>query len=617
MALNFQGSAGHLLRAAGLVDLTVGGFFHVDGALSFEKSSTWVTLADGSSVQADMLNVGGSGLDAFVGVGHGGASATGLALGDVSFGLALFTARSPAAAGLQWTALKANAGSVALVGISDLTLEVSNLSVEINLVSGVAPAFDPAYKVIDFGGTHGLDVATGNGSALRLDMAGSAGQLLRASGTGHLAIGGFFDVSGNLGFERASQTVTLADGQVVNTEMLTVGGTNLAAFAGVGGPYWTDRNANGRVDAGETNAAARGLSVSGVDFGLALLVAKPGQAHGGQSLDGARWTALKADIGAVDALVGLPPDVRVHPHDLSVQINLASGMAAPQVIDFSGAHALAVVAGTGRSFTLDMDGRLGELLRVAGSFEVALGGFFQVSGSMAFEKSSRAVVLADGTALTADVLTLGGAGLEAFVGVNGPYRSDSNGDGRIDNLDAVDTTATGLSVSGVNFGLAMLFDPGQSGLSWTALQATAASVALVGVQGVTASASDLLVQINQVSGVGATDAKVIDFAGAHTMAVATGSHSTVNLAMAGSQGRLLRASGHFELGVAGFVHVSGALGFEKSHADVTLADGTAVTVDTLTVGGTGLDGFVGVGGPDPHSPGAIGCRCAMPNLRWR
>ena len=72
------------------------------------------------------------------------------------------------------------------------------------------------------------------------------------------------------------------------------------------------------------------------------------------------------------------------------------------------------------------------------------------------------------------------------------------------------TTAIGLSVSGLEFGLAMLFDQASSGLSWTALQASATQVALVGVQGLTASASDLLVQINQVSGAGASNAKVID-----------------------------------------------------------------------------------------------------------
>ena len=69
---------------------------------------------------------------------------------------------------------------------------------------------------------------------------------------------GFFTVSGNFGFEKSTDSVTLGDTSTVNVDKLTIGASNVTAFAGVNG---------GTAD-------ELGLSLSGVEFGLAFLTAR-------------------------------------------------------------------------------------------------------------------------------------------------------------------------------------------------------------------------------------------------------------------------------------------------------------------------------------------------------
>jgi hypothetical protein len=92
-------------------------------------------------------------------------------------------------------------------------------------------------------------------------MAGSQGQLLRASGGFELNLGDFVYASGTLGFEKSATTITLANGSDVLVDSLTVGGSSLSGFVGVGGAYHVDSNGDGRITASDTpNAAARGFS---------------------------------------------------------------------------------------------------------------------------------------------------------------------------------------------------------------------------------------------------------------------------------------------------------------------------------------------------------------------
>ncbi|MBF0463200.1 MAG: hypothetical protein HQL87_17680, partial [Magnetococcales bacterium] len=504
-------------------------------------------------------------------------------------------------------------------------------------MNGVAAGINADSKVIDFTAEGGqVDIITGTGHVRTLDMNGDLGVLVRASASGQLNVGNFVDLSGSLGFERRVQAVVLADGTSVQTQMLSVGGTGLTGFVGLG-PYATDNNGNGIIDrdangvilTSELNPAARGIAVRGVEFGLGLFSSTD------SGYSNTHWTALTANIGYVDTLVGLPTDITFQIRDLGVDINLVSGLATgvdadSKVINFAGtrtvdgvdvSNAVTLITGTGKSLDLTHDGSRGQMIRASGGMTLDAAGFFMVSGTMAMEKSSQKVTLADGSQVNTDLLTIGGTGLSAFVGVNGPYRRDTNGDGVIDLDDKVNLDAVGLTLTEAEFGLSMLYEKTGS-RHWIALEASALEVGLVGVFGVTATAQNLSVGINQVYGVATgsdPNTQVIDFSGDKALTVYTGYGETMKIDLAGSKGALIQASGDFALSIADFVTVRGSLAFEKSIGSIQVANGTSYAVDTLRVGGTGISAFAGVGGPyfvDSNGDGRIvvsGANADVPN----
>ena len=167
-----------------------------------------------------------------------------------------------------------------------------------------------------------------------------------------------------------------------------------------------------------------------------------------------------------------------------------------------------------------------------------------------------------------DALTIGGSGIDIFVGING---------------DAEDRSQrVGLELNEVEFGLALLSEkpaapapapaPGPAPApatlrKWTALQARAGSVEVVGIDGLTLSVEELLVNVNQAS----VGAPVIDFK-SDTLDVKTSSAGdTITLDMDGARGALIEAAGYLTLNVFGFVQVEGNLAFTKSTESVTLA----------------------------------------------
>ncbi|MEY4213725.1 MAG: hypothetical protein RL458_1951, partial [Pseudomonadota bacterium] len=273
-------------------------------------------------------------------------------------------------------------------------------------------------------------------------------------------------------------------------------------------------------------------------------------------------------------------------------------------------RAIEIATGTEQTLTFDFDGMRGPLLRASGGVELQLAGFVSAGGTMAIEKSSTTLTLADGSTAEADLLTIGGANLHLFVGANGPYRTDTNEDGVINVEDEVNTDALGVSAVGGEFGLVLgwertLGDAGESGKvdltagrRWIALEANVAEAALVGVPSITAVGRDIEVAVNLVRDMPAgtlANTQVIDFSES-PFTLYTGYRTTTELSLDGSRGESLRASGAFELEVGGFVQARGSLALEKSARRVALADGTRLTVDTLSLGGTGLSAFAGIGG---------------------
>ena len=333
--------------------------------------------------------MGASNLNAFAGV-NGPASeagALGLSLSGVDFALALAKAKAPALPTVptdlrSFTALKATVASASFIGVEGLTVEVTTLAVAINQGGGTdgGVAHD---LVIDFnaGGTAGaqlgapLTVNTGGGNSIDLDFEGDDGTLLKAEGTVDIGVFGFFFVSGNFAFEKKSATVDLSGGASpeldVAVDLLTVGASNVNAFAGIGGPA--------------TNDGAIGLSLGDVNFALALVSLKQDPGATGP-VDARKWTALKADVGSA-GFIGVD-GITLEATNLLVAINQGSGMDAAgavnaTVLDFS--TPLTVNTGGGNSIDLDFDGADGTLLKAEGTVAIDIFGFFSVSGNFAFE----------------------------------------------------------------------------------------------------------------------------------------------------------------------------------------------------------------------------------------
>jgi hypothetical protein len=117
------------------------------------------------------------------------------------------------------------------------------------------------------------------------------------------------------------------------------------------------------------------------------------------------------------------------------------------------------------------------------------------------------------------VITIGASNVQAFFGMEGPYwnyEMDAlgNGDGKVD-TDEVNDEAVGLVIENFNFGLAMMTPTLKADFSsYTSLKATADGISLVGMDGVTVEAQQLLVELNLSSptAYGLSLLPVIDFA---------------------------------------------------------------------------------------------------------
>ena len=104
-----------------------------------------------------------------------------------------------------------------------------------------------------------------------------------------------------------------------------------------------------------------------------------------------------------------------------------------------------------------MDGK--ELIEASGSLSLGVFGFFYLGGNFAFTKTTDTVTLSDGTSQPVSLLTVGASNVNAFAGINGPYILSDNGTPSNYADDTVNTGAIGLSLHGVNFGLAMMSVP--------------------------------------------------------------------------------------------------------------------------------------------------------------
>ncbi|HEV8077503.1 MAG TPA: hypothetical protein VGP45_03870, partial [Marinobacter sp.] len=361
-----------------------------------------------------------------------------------------------------------------------------------------------------------------------------------------LDVGEFARFSGDLAVRDTLETVTVLDQSGNRSELevsvLSIGGQNLSAFAG--------------VNAGSEDRT--GLALTDVAFGAVFMAS--------------RATGLTESFVAVQASAGMAglvgvEDLTLSGSFLNVEINRASEEG--RLVDFA-ARNLAVNTRAGAepaSLNLAMDATEGELLRASGELALDAFGFLQTSGAFAIEKKLGDLTLADNPAtatdesayaVAVDQLLIGASGLSAFAGVNGGKAN-----------------AMGLALEGVNLALVLQTERSGAARSWTSLEAEVGSAGLIGVDDLTVAVDSLSVVINR----SAADGSTADFsAGATELNVLTGPASSQALSLDGSRGEVLEVSGNLSLGVFGFVQVAGGFALTKQSAplDLTLAGGEGV-----------------------------------------
>jgi Ca2+-binding RTX toxin-like protein len=191
------------------------------------------------------------------------------------------------------------------------------------------------------------------------------GEIIRASvAHANLQISEFVHITGSIAFEKgAIETVDVTDGltgPAVDTVLaglglnpanplmaglpwaggdqaelsfMTIGASNVHAFVGIGGPYWTDADFDDVVDLTELSASAKGLWIQNFDFGMAIM--KPTN-----PLDFVKYFALKASADQI-SIVNIE-GVEITAHDLLVEINQSTpgvyGLPLFPVVDFASTY---------------------------------------------------------------------------------------------------------------------------------------------------------------------------------------------------------------------------------------------------------------------------------------
>ncbi|MFM7071476.1 MAG: hypothetical protein ACKO38_06740, partial [Planctomycetota bacterium] len=458
-SLNFSDK---LLRLSATADITVGSFVKLAGSIAISKSVTTLELSDSTSLEANVLSIGGSNLSGFAGLNAGTAGAVGLSLEGIDFALAMAT--DAADSSRSWTSLDAVAANAELTGVSGFEIAASNLAIEVNRA-------DENDVVVDYAATP-LSIDIGGGASRSLDLDGSLGDTTFVKGHLSLKAMGLFRVAGDATLRKSLGTVALVDGTTTVVDLLTFGISNAQAFAGVS-------NAGGE----------HGLTIGSANVALAIATdaAEPTR----------KWQAIKATAANVSA-VGLNA-VELSATNLAVEINRPDSSGA--VVDWSRLP-LTVTEGL-NPLTIDLDGQQGALAWARGQLTLNVGGFFRVTGEFAVEKSTRTVTLSDASKsqVEVDLLTVGARRVEAFAGV------------KADSANAADRV--GLKLSGVEFALAMASTTTTPSRQWTALSANATQVEFQGVDESVAkfSARNFAVSINRPDQDGANGV-VIDFAAA-------------------------------------------------------------------------------------------------------
>ncbi|MEW6158034.1 MAG: hypothetical protein AB1813_11415, partial [Verrucomicrobiota bacterium] len=513
-------------------------------------------LSGFSNFDLGSLVIGGYNVSGFVGFGDpdfsqplAGQDLFGFGIQGVTFGFGQFTHDLPIDFLPNFTAFKATAEEFAFYGGGDLfELTAQDITVEVNTGDAWPGGLGP--PVIDWelsfpsenGGPVGFEVGTGNpDEPVYFDFPGE--ELIGVSiGHASLTLLDVVHVDGSFSFQKGRRATVDLDApdlfaldQRKEVEFITIGGYDVNAFVGFNGPYHLndgdiDLNGDGQITEEDyLNDDAIGFSINSLDFGIAI--AKPTN-----PLDGAKYFALAAsaddvDFVGIDALELFTEGVFIEVNNVSnyvpgefsltkPAINFASSFAdtdgfqiktgatytdpnTNQEVDITVPLTMESTLIHVRAEWLEME--IADLLFVTGGFDFSFG-------------ETRTVTLSNDDTKEVTMLTVTATDVFGFVGLDGPYWRDTNGDKRIItdqnvlNHDTPDTDAFGLSIENLDFGMAVMKPTNLFDLSnYIAVKARADRLHLVGIDFVTADVQDAKVEFNLVTGLPLDPLHPVDF----------------------------------------------------------------------------------------------------------
>ncbi|MFN5904930.1 MAG: hypothetical protein ACK5A3_02680, partial [Planctomyces sp.] len=208
-------------------------------------------------------------------------------------------------------------------------------------------------------------------------------------------------LTGTVGIEKKTATLTLLDGSTVQTTAVQIGGSGLSGFAG--------------LNAAPGSSDQTGLSVSDVTFGYTL--ATPVDSKSGT--DKRTWSGLKATLYNT-SLVGVDV-VTASVSNGTLLMNRAGGTlnGTPAAITANFEAAPLVNNAGAQSSTLDFKGNL---LRATALIEFGISGFVNLRGRFGIEFGDMDVKLPSfpGISLPTNFIKFWGIDIDVSIGINGP-----------------------------------------------------------------------------------------------------------------------------------------------------------------------------------------------------
>ncbi|OSM07269.1 hypothetical protein [Magnetofaba australis] len=480
-------------------------------------------------------------------------SAVGVRINDLDAGFVLMKPIVPLVGDYAPSMMAASmsAASVGLVGLDGMQIESDEVEIRLNHGSNAWVDFESSFPddpdgdgpfsaglavatggepvVIDFGGDEFLGVYMNNARMNLFNAMALRGSFALEKGGGQtvdvitglpdevaliptpiVSVLNDLDVSGGA---TVSGDLSRIEGLAVET--MTIGARDVSGFVGFDADDYFTRDAS--AEGGwRASSDAVGLAFTDLDLGFAMMTADVNPVFNKY------FPTMVAATGDVDfaGLVGLSDQISAEAYNVQLDLNWGVDWfpsADPYThfnpaVDFASSFpaqngepmGMAVATGATGSepVYLTMDDRI--IRASVEDLHMQALGVVQVVGSAAFTMgTTERFTLTDGSQKDMTVMTVGVANASAFVGVNGPYYTDTNGDGRVTADDGVNSSAVGLAVQNLDAGFMLMKTPSAfSQETFLAGKLDMAQAGLVGIDGAVLEARELSFDINTALNLG-------------------------------------------------------------------------------------------------------------------